>query len=151
MNPKHPPENNLTVTDTVTDIYKWIDSVIEADNSSLCQACGNCCDFKTFGHRLYVTTPEMVYFANSLPPSDLKPMSTGLCPYNIEGKCTVYTRRFAGCRIFSCRGNSDLQSQLSEQAIQKFKNLCNNLDIPYRYVELSVALNELASQKPSIG
>lgn len=146
-----PPNNSILIDDRVTKTYKWLDAEIDAEDTSRCKACGNCCDFKTFGHRLYVTTPEMLCFAQILAVNDLKPMLTGRCPYNIDDKCTVYENRFAGCRIFCCRGNNDLQSALSEQIIQKFKKICTDLHLPYRYIELSVALNELANQKPSTG
>jgi len=148
---KPPPDNSLLIADRVIKIYKWLDARVDTENSSLCRACGNCCNFKTFGHRLYVTTPEMLYFTQAIHANDLKPMFAGRCPYNIDDKCSVYQYRFAGCRIFCCRGNNDLQSVLSEDVIQKFKKICTDLHLPYRYIELSVALNELANQKPSTG
>jgi len=64
----------------------------------------------------------------------------GRCPYNVGGKCTVYEYRFAGCRIFCCNADADFQSRLSESAIKKFKDLCTEFSIPYRYIDLPTAL-----------
>ena len=41
-------------------VYKDIESRLPQNMQ--CRACGKCCDFKNFGHRLYVTTPELIYF-----------------------------------------------------------------------------------------
>ncbi len=63
------------------------------------------------------------------------------CPYNIGGKCTIYEYRFAGCRIFCCKADADFQSRLSESALEKFKSICTEFRIPYRYNDLPTALN----------
>jgi Fe-S-cluster containining protein len=138
--------------------------------AGVCDACGKCCDFKRFDHQLFVTTPEMMYLAanlggvltaetaesaeknkNKIKRSDntknlgvlcelsgKRKMSR--CPYNIKGKCTVYKFRFAGCRIFCCKGDADFQSRLSETALKKFKAICEQFQIPYRYLDLPTAL-----------
>jgi len=67
-------------------------------------------------------------------------MAGGRCPWQIDGKCSVYQHRFAGCRIFCCKGNADFQSDLTESALKKFKALCEKFQIPYRYVDLPTAL-----------
>jgi hypothetical protein len=69
------------------------------------------------------------------------PMTTGICPYRKDGKCSVYPWRFAGCRIFNCTGDADLQSQLSEESISQMKSLCQTYSLPYQYVDLKTALN----------
>jgi Fe-S-cluster containining protein len=91
----------------------------------------------------------MIYFAakvgdeNVNPPHvwRIKPMTTNRCPYQTNNKCTVYKFRFAGCRIFCCKGDADFQSGLSEMAVKKFKSICEQFQIPYRYIDLEVALN----------
>lgn len=145
----------------VAQIYTWLDDQIasqpEGEKGS-CRACGKCCDFDKFDHRLFVTTPELMYFksklenviarsfALSLPKgetmkqSPFLPMQNGVCPYNKNGKCSVYDIRFAGCRIFACQGDSDFQSELSEIVILKFKTLCTEFDLDYRYMDLKTAL-----------
>ncbi len=130
--------NRAAIAASVQEVYNWIDAEV-ANNTATCDACGKCCSFQAYDHRLYVTSPEMIHFtANVTSP---KPMTKGYCPYLNEGECTVHPFRFAGCRIFLCTGDSDLQSRLSEQALQKFKIICQELDIEYYYTDLKTALN----------
>ncbi|OQY05645.1 MAG: hypothetical protein B6I25_05315 [Planctomycetales bacterium 4572_13] len=125
----------------VEAIYRWLDEQL-AEMDSSCRACGDCCDFEAFGHRLYITTPELIYFQHHIGP-DIKTMTTGICPYRIDGKCAVYHRRFSGCRIFSCKGDTQKENALCEQAVSKFKSLCDEYDISYHYVYLKAGLEML--------
>ncbi|MHC4891001.1 MAG: hypothetical protein ACYTEO_16230 [Planctomycetota bacterium] len=112
----------------VAEVYDWLDLQVRnhSDLAGVCDACGKCCDFKT--------------------PSSAseKPMPASRCPYNIGGKCRIYKYRFAGCRIFCCRADADFQSRLSESALKKFKSICTEFQIPYRYNDLPTALNGFA-------
>ncbi|MHC4144065.1 MAG: YkgJ family cysteine cluster protein [Planctomycetota bacterium] len=130
----------------VTEIYDWLDLQIDQSNDlvGVCKSCGSCCDFDTFDHRLFVTSPELMYFAASLGVENVKAMSTGRCPYNIDGKCSIYEHRFAGCRIFSCNGDADFQSELSESVLARLKSICTEFHVPYRYLDLATALNSHA-------
>ena len=132
--------------DRVAEIYKWLDLQISksADSAGKCNACGDCCDFDTFGHHLFVTSPEIMYLAANLGDENMKEMRTSRCPYNIDGKCSVYEYRFAGCRIFCCNADADFQSRLSESALEKLKSLCKEFQIPYRYTDLVSALNSFS-------
>jgi Fe-S-cluster containining protein len=125
----------------VAEIYNWLDSQISEKLSGKCEACGQCCDFITFDHRLYVTIPELMYLAANLHTDSLKSMPEGRCPYNIEGKCSVYPYRFSGCRIFNCKTDAIIQGELSETVLGKLKTLCKKFHIPYCYMELASALN----------
>jgi Fe-S-cluster containining protein len=128
----------------VAEIYKWLDLQI-SNNSNLagvCYDCGKCCDFESFDHKLFVTPPELIFLMAKLHSENLKPMKAGRCPYNADGKCSIYEHRFSGCRIFSCKGDIDFQSRLSESAVEKFKAICQEFQIPYRYTDLATALNE---------
>lgn len=125
----------------VSAIYQTLDKQLAAMDLS-CQACGNCCDFESFGHKLYITTPELIYFAHFISP---KEMTADICPYRVDGKCTVYPYRFSGCRIFSCRGDAEKENALCEQTISKLKTLCNEYGIRYHYVYLKAGLEMLRS------
>ncbi len=135
-----PTERKMEITGAVAKVYDWIDSQI-SQNPAQCEACGKCCNFENYDHRLFVTSPELIYFAAKIDPGMIKVMPAGRCPYNIDNKCTVYLFRFGGCRIFSCKGDEDFQSRLSEQAVEKFKCICEMFNIPYRYTDLRAALN----------
>jgi Fe-S-cluster containining protein len=129
----------------VGEIYKWLDEQLDEQNAS-CEACGKCCDFESFGHRLFITTPEMIFFAAKIGPGNIKKMTGGRCPYQTDDKCTVYPYRFAGCQIFSCKGSADFQSELTEESLNRFKSLCNEFQIPYRYVDLPTALQNFTAE-----
>jgi Fe-S-cluster containining protein len=133
--------NEKKALEKVAKVYQWLDEQIDNDASSNaeCEACGRCCDFMDFDHRLYVSNPELVYFHDKV--EEMKSMTTGRCPYNIKGKCSIHKHRFAGCRIFLCKGDADFQSQLSEAVIRKFKEICLEFKLPYRYIDLNKALN----------
>jgi hypothetical protein len=149
----------------VSDIYKWLDEELSAQSvaAGACGICGKCCDFDAFGHRLFVTTPEMIYFVEKVGSGNIKQMAChgvgdikansdidvpgrsrtgGRCPYQVNNKCTIHPYRFAGCRIFCCKGDAGFQSELSEAVVKKFKALCDEFQIPYRYVELPAALKD---------
>ena len=128
-------------------IYRWLDEQLNGLSQS-CNACGDCCDFESFGHKLYVTTPELMYFQHHLG-KPVKAMTTGVCPYRIDGKCTVYPYRFSGCRIFSCKGNAEKENALCEQAIRKLKALCDEYSIPYHYVYLQIGLGMMSENPKS--
>jgi Fe-S-cluster containining protein len=129
----------------VSGIYQWLEGEL-AKLSQSCDACGKCCDFESFGHRLYVTTPELMYFRYYLGP-EIKEMATGVCPYRIDGKCTVYPYRFAGCRIFTCKGDTEKENQICEEAVRRFKALCNEYGLDYHYVYLQTGL-EMLKENP---
>jgi hypothetical protein len=137
---------NKQLLERVAEVYKWLEEQIRlgGDLAGKCRSCGSCCDFDRFDHRLFVTPPELMYLAANLRAGNIMPMPGGRCPYNVDGKCTVYEYRFSACRIFCCNGDADFQSRLSEQALGKFKSICMEFQIPYRYTELTSALNNLA-------
>jgi len=164
----------VLICSQVAQIYDWLDSNIEPFNNQ-CTACGKCCRFESFGHKLFVTTPELLYFYENVKL--LRKMTGSCCPYLENGtpphqftlqrislnehlkpiglafktlhqsanwcggKCTVRNYRFAGCRIFFCKADTDLQNKLSEEAVEKFKLLCEKFNFPYRYIDLTTALN----------
>ncbi|MHC4122867.1 MAG: YkgJ family cysteine cluster protein [Planctomycetota bacterium] len=130
----------------VADIYQWLDSRISryTDTADDCRACGRCCDFEKFDHRLFVTTAELIYLKEKLGGENIRLMPTGICPYNIEGKCDIYEHRFVGCRIFYCKADKNFQSSLSESALGRLKLLCTEFEIDYSYTDLPTALNSIA-------
>ena len=167
-NAKKGDESKLKIVARVSEIYKWIDEQILASNAlaGQCSACGKCCDFESYDHRLYVTTPEIIYFVEKLGLANIKRMAChgvgdiradsdidepgrsrtgGRCCYQVEDKCAVHAYRFSGCRIFCCKGKATFQSELTEAAIKKFKTLCAEFQIPYRYVELPMALKSVVT------
>lgn len=144
-----PPAVREQLVEHVSAVYRWIDRHVEATAATSdlsCQMCGRCCDFDAYDHRLFVTTPEIVYFLSCVDAQDLRIMSDGICPYRAEARCSVYEHRFAGCRIFCCCGPLDVSHQtvLSEQALRCFKVMARRYSIPYVYTDLKTALGALS-------
>jgi Fe-S-cluster containining protein len=139
-------ERHRRIIERVDALYRRIDSELgrDAELAGSCKACGKCCDFDAYDHRLFVTPPELIYLAAGLGQSELKPMTTGRCPYNEHSRCTVHEHRFAGCRIFCCTGNADFQSDLTEEVLKELKAICTEFEVPYRYMDLHTALNSAA-------
>ena len=137
------PKTKNQLLNKVAEIYEWLDEQIHLPDGLVgrCDTCGKCCDFDAFDHRLFVTPPELIYLAAKLGAENIKPMPSRRCPYNVDGKCTIYTYRFAGCRIFSCKGDKDFQSGLSETVLKRLKSICAEFQIPYHYTDLATALN----------
>jgi Fe-S-cluster containining protein len=136
------PERQRQILSEVGNLYAWLDAKLAEDTrrSGQCTACGACCDFGAYDHRLYVTPPELLYLAHGLRASHLRPMTSGQCPYRENGKCRVREHRFSGCRIFCCGGDAGFQGEVSEAVIKKLRAICELFQVPYRYVELSAAL-----------
>lgn len=139
------PAGHRRLVEEVAAVYEWLESRLrcEPERAGRCNACGACCDFVAYDHRLYVTPPEMIYLTAKLGVDRLEPMPGGRCPYQRDNQCTIYEYRFAGCRIFCCTGDPILQSDLSEAALKRLKLLCEESQIPYRYQDLSAALNDI--------
>jgi Fe-S-cluster containining protein len=131
----------------VAAVYEWIDARVRrhAERAGRCNACGACCDFAAYDHRLFVTPPELIYLAAKLNAKELKQMTSGRCPYQEGKNCTVHQHRFASCRIFCCNGDDVFQNELSEAALKKLKAICERFQIPYRYRELGSALRDFSS------
>ena len=139
-------EADKRLLERVAEVYEWLDLQIRSGGNfaGSCRSCGDCCDFDRFDHRLFITPPEIMYLAANLGAENIKPMPGGRCPYNVDGRCTIYEYRFSGCRIFCCNADADFQSRLSETVLQKLKSICVEFQIPYRYADLSAALNDFA-------
>jgi Fe-S-cluster containining protein len=127
----------------VASLYEWIGEQLrqEAARVGRCNACGACCDFPSYGHRLFVTPPELIYAAARLDVPRLLPMPAGRCPYQQGNRCGIHEHRFVGCRIFHCRGDWAFQGELSEAALKRLKALCEEFRVPYRYMDLPTALH----------
>ena len=127
----------------MTELYERVDAVV-ASHSPVCNNRGLCCKFAAFGHRLYVTEPEIRYFisglANDWRPAD--PDRTD-CPYQIGGVCTARQHRPLGCRIFFCEERSQAwQGPVYEQFLVELKAIGLALELPYSYREWLSALRE---------
>ena len=139
------------VREAVQRVYADLQREIDA-RKPICNASGRCCRFDEFGHRLYVTTVELVAFVADLAAQS-RVDNPGGCPFQVAGLCSVHLIRPFGCRIFFCDATSDAwQHAHYEQFHARLKRLHEDLGIPYLYVEWRQALRELGiGAEPSAG
>ncbi len=127
----------------MVNIYSWLDECIKSFVSpETCFGCGRCCDYENFGHRIFITTPEILYLQNAIDDGKLVKdfkISTGKCPFLAGGTCSVRDFRFGPCRIFFCKSSARWQNDLTEEFLGKVKQLCIDKNIEYRYVDISMA------------
>lgn len=112
-----------------------------------CQACGDCCRFDDYDHRMFVTTLELAYIlarVDALPAPQV--ISTSQCPFQNNGRCAIHDDRMLGCRIFFCRheGLSD-GSDWAETLHRKLVGLHETYCAPYSYIEWCDSLRRLAT------
>ena len=113
-----------------------------AEQNATCLNRGQCCEFGTFGHRLYVTALEVVYYlaAGDPPP----PITHNACPHAQPGKCTARDRRPLGCRIFYCDPNQQSwQGPLTEKYHARLRALHQELNVPYFYADWMTVLRAI--------
>jgi Fe-S-cluster containining protein len=140
---------NQPCLSAIQEIYHDIDKSIESVNPS-CENCGSCCDFDSFGHRLYVTTLEMLYFFSGLensparkPATTATPPTAGRCPYRQPDGCVMREYRPASCRIFYCRDlDVNFQNELTEQVLDRLRRLHEQFNAVYCYADLCKWLKE---------
>ena len=114
----------------------------DTDQADDCRACGQCCRFAEFGHRLYVSTGELALLTLSPPPAAVQP---GRCPYQTGPACTARDRRALGCRLFVCQsGSAERSAAAYERFHARIRHCHADHALPYLYVELAAGLAELA-------
>jgi len=127
--------------------YDKLDTAV-AERHPTCWISGRCCDFDSFGHRLYVTGLEIAWVLKRVDALALgSPATPGSanapCIYQQEKRCTIHEVRPLGCRLFFCQeGTQDWQQEVYEQFMQELRRLHEEHDLPYRYMEWRVGLSE---------
>jgi Fe-S-cluster containining protein len=134
----------------LSEIYQKIDS----DLSKLeqpCTGCGMCCDFKQAEHRLYISSLEFIYLIEHNKLNDFK--NNDICPYRINGKCSVREHRMIGCRTYF-RLHTEKDREKSEGIYEKYlkelKLLYQKYDIPWEYRDLMGFLQEYSKTPQSL-
>ena len=154
------------IDSAIRELYAKLDQAV-TDRNPTCWISGRCCNFNEYGHRLYVTGLEVAWFLNNLslwerkarneqvraerseesvhqPPPPITQIDVNAsCPYQINGMCSVHTIRPLGCRIFFCqKGTQDWQQDTFESFLSDIKQLHNDHNIPYEFIEWRSALRD---------
>ncbi|MBI9018549.1 MAG: YkgJ family cysteine cluster protein [Phycisphaerae bacterium] len=130
--------DNKAVFAELDELYGNLNEYIESAGGT-CNNCGRCCDFENYGHRLYVTTLEMLYFWGNLKKEGIEPLEVakGLCSYQGKDGCLAHKYRPTGCRIFYCQGLPDeFQHELSERILMRLRALHQRHGAAYLYTDL---------------
>ena len=136
----NPHIDRTDITERMRAFYGEVDAEI-ASYRPTCWNRGDCCKFDAYGHNLFVTALEMIYFAQGKRDDRRTPRGDGSCPYQVDGRCTAREHRPLGCRIFFCDPAAQgWQGPLYEAHQKRLKQLCEELGVDYRYVEWLSAL-----------
>ena len=148
----HVAAQNTETDHRLRAFYDRLDKQIQ-NQKPTCWISGRCCNFKAYGHRLYVTGLEIVWVLVQMERSPNHDTHTTLlnhtvflektCPLMINHLCSIHMLRPMGCRIFFCQaGTNQWQNKLYEQCLHELKTLHNTLGIPYRYLEWCEGLKQ---------
>lgn len=147
---QRPAATNDALFADMAAFYDRLDRAIESYRPT-CWNKGACCKFGEFGHRLYVTTAELAYFAYGQKESWLAPTESAACPYQVEGRCTARAHRPMGCRVFFCDPAAEhWQSPEYERHLAELKAIGERHGVPYRYVEWLSALASIGPTEPAM-
>jgi Fe-S-cluster containining protein len=146
--------NNKEIGSEIETLYEDMATPIGGADPS-CENCGSCCDFERYGHRLFVTTLEMLYFLQGLrqaaadhPKTWKQPPDSGGCPYQQGAGCEARAFRPVSCRIFYCRDLPEaFQQELTEQALERLRKLHEKFGAPYYYADLREWLGIIARKE----
>lgn len=120
-------------------LYSDVDAELAAIGQA-CRACGICCHFDRYGHRLYVTTLELAFLV-SRGPALPTAATVGRCPYQRDSACTARAYRSLGCRVFSCLpANQTAERDLYDSFHRRIRDLHRRFGLPYYYVDLTESL-----------
>jgi hypothetical protein len=141
---------NRELHGAVRVFFDEVDRAIAAQNP-ICRNRGTCCRFESFGHKLYVTAVELIYFAHGQRNAWWRAKEAGVCPYHDGGKCLARSHRPLGCRIFYCDPETrDWQQEEYERRLGELRRIGPRFGVDYRYVEWLSALRE-AEEAISLG
>ena len=117
-----------------------------AEQAFACRACGRCCRFEEFGHKLYVTPGELALL-QSVPITG-EP-AVGRCPHQVDGKCMARNERALGCRLFFCDPAAEQWFQGTYELFhERIKRLHRDRALPYAYVEMTFFLVDTRRRCP---
>jgi hypothetical protein len=160
------------ILEAMQSFYVEVDRRI-ATHQPTCWNRGACCHFGEYGHRLYVTALEVIYYLSRSAPSramDIaeplaasieappasapsfpilaSPITADACPHAHDGQCHVRGHRPLGCRIFFCDPNAQQwQGPFTEECLEELKHLHRELGVPYFYTDWMTVLHSLQNHR----
>jgi len=124
----------------VLEIYAEVDREVAAAGP-VCVASGRCCQFKEWGHTLFLSNLEAAVLLENAPAYD-QPVSAEFCPFQKDKLCTAREPRPLSCRTYFCDPNyQDTGRQITEKYLRQLKILAEEHGVPWRYAPLHQFLN----------
>lgn len=150
-----PSVEHAALATRLAKFYEAVDAAI-ADHRPVCRNRGLCCRFADFGHKLYVSTVELVYFVGHARDRWRPPSVNSTCPYHRAGRCEARAFRPLGCRVFFCDPETrEWQGPEYEDRLLELRRIGSEFGVSYRYVEWLSALREISeairSSEPESG
>jgi hypothetical protein len=97
-----------------------------------CRACGQCCHFRTFGHRLYATRLEALYLIDRCGVPQ-RPFGEDACGYQEGAACGAREGRALGCRTFFCAGAGGEVPSVHEEALAEISRISERHGVAREY------------------
>lgn len=121
--------------------FEETDRLIAA-HSPTCWNHGHCCRFGRYGHRLYVTALEVVFYLAG--EYDLPAVDEDTCAHARGGQCQARGHRPLGCRVFFCDPAAQgWQQPLTEARLAVLRGLHGRLGVSYFYTDWMTVLKRL--------
>jgi Fe-S-cluster containining protein len=114
-----------------------------------CDSSGRCCNFRSWGHRLYTTGLEAAYVLSRLGETGWgvggrhltggdvdRAVARGDCPFLVDTSCGVHGVKPGACRIYFCDPGAEAwMGDLSEATVRMIRRVHEAHAIEYRYGE----------------
>lgn len=111
-------------------LYREVDAELRRLGAS-CEACGRCCRFAEFGHRLWMTNLEEEYLRARHGRREA--VGPGACAYLDGASCSARAGRSLACRTFHCRLPAGVVEEITNRYFEKLRELARAAGRPVKY------------------
>jgi len=123
--------------------YAEVEALI-AERAPRCEMSGRCCRFDEAAHQLWCTELELRH-ALDAAGGEVPAAPEGLCPWHIDGLCSLREGRPLGCRTYFCDPSwTEAGEQLHERLHGVITALHETHNVPYAYVRFVDAVQRPA-------
>ena len=146
----HPTVDWTAALSDLVALYEQLDTELPLWEFT-CSASGRCCDFDAHGHRLYVTTLEVInFYRDALFETGGAPVvhqDPSFCPaWRTDRLCHARVGRMLGCRTYFCgpypRG---VPEDLHGGYHDRIRELHSRYRIPYAYADIRAWAERMAT------
>ena len=118
--------------DALSALYREIDLELRRLGAP-CEACGRCCRFTEFGHRLWLTNLEADYLcARHGRRAAVEP---GVCAYLDGTSCSARDGRSLACRTFHCGLPAGVVEEITNRYFERLREIARAAGLSLEYVD----------------